>query len=51
MKAWDQGTDYKTLLLANDEVTQYLTREALDDICRPENSLTHIDEIFDRNLD
>jgi len=50
MKAWDEATDYKTLLLANDEVARYLTKEALDDICRPENSLTHIDTIFNRNL-
>lgn len=50
MKAWGEGADYKSMLLANNEVTQFLTKEALDDICRPENSLTHIDAIFDRNL-
>lgn len=50
MKAWDEATDYKTLLLANEAVSAVLSKEALDDICRPENSLTHIDTIFDRNL-
>ena len=42
--------DYKALLLADPDVKARLSADALDELCRPENSYTHIDEIFDRNL-
>jgi adenylosuccinate lyase len=50
MQSWADESDYKSLLLADAEVMSHLTHEAIDDLCRPENSFTHIDEIFDRNL-
>ncbi|MGI5870087.1 MAG: adenylosuccinate lyase [Kiritimatiellia bacterium] len=50
MQAWAEDADYKSLLLANPEVTARLSPDELDALCRPENSYTHIDEIFDRNL-
>lgn len=50
MQSWAEESDYKALLLSNDEVTSLLSQDALDEICRPENSFIHIDEIFDRNL-
>ena len=46
---WAADADYKTLLLADPDVKARLSAEALDELCRPENSYTHIDEIFDRN--
>ncbi len=51
MQSWGEGGDYKSLLLANSEVMEHLTLEQLDGICRPENSFTHIDEIYRRNLE
>ncbi len=50
MQSWSEDSDYKTLLLANEEVMQHLTKAEIDDLCRPENSFKHIDKIFDRNL-
>lgn len=50
MQAWAENADYPTLLLQNPEVQARLNAEALAELCRPENSYTHIDEIFDRNL-
>lgn len=50
MQAWADDADYKTLLLAEPDVSARLSPETLDALCRPENSFTHIDQIFDRNL-
>lgn len=50
MQSWADESDYKSLLLADAEVMSLLSKVAIDEICRPENSFTHIDEIFDRNL-
>ena len=50
MQAWAADADYKALLLADPDVKARLSADALDELCRPENSYTHIDEIFDRNL-
>lgn len=51
MQSWEEECDYKTLLLQNAEVSALLYKDQLDEICRPENSFTHIDEIYRRNLE
>ena len=50
MQSWAEGTDYKALLAADPDVSAHLSPADLDAICRPENSYTHIGEIFDREL-
>jgi len=50
MQAWAADADYKALLLADPDVKARLSADALDELCRPGNIYTHIDEIFDRNL-
>lgn len=50
MRAWAEDCDYKKLLVADPEVTKHLSAAEIKALCRPENSFTHIDEIFDREL-
>jgi adenylosuccinate lyase len=51
MQSWAEERDYKEILAADPEVSAVLSQADLDDICRPENSFSHIAEIFDRELD
>lgn len=48
MKTWEQGTPFKTTLLAEPEVTSVLDAAALDGIMDPSRYLTHVDTIFKR---
>ena len=50
MQSWAEDSDYPTLLKTNPAVSKYLSAADIDEICRPENSYRHIDEIFDREL-
>ncbi len=50
MRSWAEERDYKELLAEDPEVSAHISREELDALCRPENSFTHIGEIFDREL-
>ncbi len=50
INTWETGADYKEMLLAEPEISKYLSREQLEQICQPENSFKHIDEIYKRNL-
>lgn len=50
MQAWAEDADYPTLLKNEPAVAAKLSAAEIDDICRPENSFVHIDEIFDREL-
>lgn len=50
MQSWAEDSDYPTLLKTNPAVSKYLSATDIDEICRPENSYRHIDEIFDREL-
>ena len=49
MQSWADGSDYPSLLLANEEVMSRLSAEQIAEICRPENSFAHIGEIYERN--
>ena len=50
MQSWAEERDYKELLAGDPEVASHLSQADLDAICRPENSFTHIGEIFAREL-
>ena len=50
MQSWAEERDYKELLAGDPEVASHLSQADIDAICRPENSLTHIGEIFAREL-
>ena len=48
MKVWQERTDFKELLLTDSEVTQYLTREDLDQLFDLEKIKINIHQIFKR---
>ena len=48
MKVWQERTDFKELLLTDSEVTQYLTREDLDQLFDLEKIKINIHKIFKR---
>ena len=48
MKAWSEGLDYKTLLLADEGVTAQLTKEELEDCFTLEYYFKNVDYIFKR---
>lgn len=50
MRSWENNSDYVQMLIDDPDVSRLLTPEAIRAICRPENSFTHIHEIFDRVL-
>ena len=49
MQSWADGTDYIDLLRAEPAVMDRLSDEELEACFRPEQSYTHIDEIYARN--
>ncbi len=47
-KALDEGKMFKDLLLEDDEIAKYLSRDDINRLTSPDQFLEHIDEIFDR---
>jgi adenylosuccinate lyase len=50
METWDKGGDYRDRLLADPEITEVLSKEEIDRAFSLEQSLRHIDAIFERTL-
>lgn len=54
MELWDEGAtradDFETRILADPEITKVLTREAIERAFSLEETLRHVDAIFDRTL-
>ena len=48
MKAWQEGIEFKDLLLADGRVSAVLSRGDLDGVFRLENFLGHVDHIYGR---
>ena len=48
MKTWNEGRDFKSLLLADKKVREYIKASEIEIIFRVENFLGHLDFIFDR---
>jgi adenylosuccinate lyase len=51
MDTWDKGGDYRDRLLADPAVTEVLSKEEIDRAFSLEQSLRHIDAIFERTLE
>jgi adenylosuccinate lyase len=51
MKTWNEGGDFKFLLLANKKVREYIKAGEIEKIFRVENFLGQLDFIFDRVFD
>ncbi len=50
METWDKGGDYRDRLLADPAITEVLSKEEIDRAFSLEQSLRHIDAIFERTL-
>jgi len=46
--AWDRGTDFRSSLQANDEVTRALTTQALDELFDPRRFLRNLGGVFEK---
>jgi len=47
-KAWDEGLEFKALLLADKEVLEYLSEDEIQAVFDLDYHLKHIDDIFER---
>lgn len=48
LKVWDTGEDFKSLLLEDKEVREYLTKETLEELFSLDYHLKHVEDIFNR---
>ncbi len=48
IRSWDEGTDFRRLLLEDNEVMSFMNAKDIEDTFRIENFLRHIDAIFKR---
>jgi len=48
MRSWNEGIDFQRLLLEDNEVMSHMNAKDIEDACRIENFLRHIDFIFNR---
>jgi adenylosuccinate lyase len=48
IRSWDEGTDFRRLLLEDNEVMSFMNAKDIEDTFRIENFLRHIDSIFKR---
>jgi adenylosuccinate lyase len=48
LKVWDEGRDFKSLLLEDRELRKYLTEKDLEEIFSMEHHLKHVDDLFER---
>jgi adenylosuccinate lyase len=51
MDTWDKGGDYRDRVLADPAITEVLSKEEIDRAFSLDQSLRHIDAIFDRTLE
>ena len=48
MRSWQEGIEFRELLLQDEEVNSHLSPDELAAAFNVENFLTHVDFIFDR---
>jgi adenylosuccinate lyase len=48
LKVWDTGKDFKTLLLEDKEIRQYITEKVIEEIFSLDYHFAHVDDIFKR---
>jgi adenylosuccinate lyase len=50
MQTWDHGGEFRDRVLADSQITELLTKEEIDRAFSLDESLRHVDAIFDRTL-
>ena len=50
MDTWEQGGDYRDRILGDIKITSVLSKEEIDRAFSLEESLRHVDAIFERTL-
>jgi adenylosuccinate lyase len=48
LKVWEAGNDFKTLLLEDPDIREYLTKESIEEIFNLDYHFKYVEEIFDR---
>ncbi len=48
MKVWENGTEFKELILGDQEIGKYLSKSEIEEIFNLDYHLKYVDEIFDR---
>jgi adenylosuccinate lyase len=48
LRVWDEGVDFKDLLLRDEEIRRYLSEEEIDTLFDVNRHFRHVDAIFDR---
>src|SRR6056297_2036744 len=48
LTCWNEGQDFKTAVLNNEKITQFLTAEEIDNIFKPDDYLQNVDAIYHR---
>ncbi|HTP12744.1 MAG TPA: adenylosuccinate lyase [Bacteroidota bacterium] len=48
MKVWEDGSDFKSLMMGAEEVRKLLSQREIDELFDPKRSLKHVDYIFER---
>ncbi|MFV9875750.1 MAG: adenylosuccinate lyase [Rickettsiales endosymbiont of Dermacentor nuttalli] len=46
MTSWKEGKDFKSLLLENNEIAKYLTKNEIEELCNTKHYIVHVDNIF-----
>jgi len=48
MKAWENGSDFRELISASEDVNKILSQAEIDELFDPRRSLNYVDYIFER---
>jgi adenylosuccinate lyase len=48
MRVWDDGADFKTLILEDPDIQKHLTQKEVNQVFDVQNTLRHIDTVFER---
>ena len=48
LKVWETGNDFKTLLMEDQDIRRYLTKESIEEIFNLDYHFKYVEEIFDR---
>jgi adenylosuccinate lyase len=51
MKCWDEGADFRELVLADKDIAAHLSREQIDSVFSLDKYLKNVDEVFARVFD
>jgi adenylosuccinate lyase len=48
MRVWDEGANFRALVMSDSRITEHLTRAELDELFDVDKQLRNVDKIFER---